>query len=63
MSADKLIETLRSSFPKDRLLTGSASRVSFESDGLTAFAVSLEPEGGVQSPTGDIYLVGVVPGE
>ena len=39
MSADKLIETLRSSFPKDRLLTGSASRVSFESDGLTAFAV------------------------
>ncbi len=34
-----------------------------DDDGLTAFAVSLEPQGGVPSPTGDIYLVGVVPSE
>lgn len=38
-SVDSFLEILSSIFPKARLLTGPAARLSFESDGLTAFAV------------------------
>ncbi|MFQ5674929.1 MAG: anti-sigma factor, partial [bacterium] len=47
-------------------LTAQGSAVSVidtieDSLNLTAFAVTLEPQGGVPQPTGDMYLLGTVP--